>query len=1416
MQLIEIVRANRKDSFVYATREEHYKVRLGPGHYNNLSIDWSLENDYKLYEEIAAIYEDAHPRPARVKKFCNELRHLVDPAWELFARHLAPGVAGVTFTVCSDAAEVYTLPFELISTTHNSGQALGMRGGVALHYRWPGGFAAPASSGVDSGRVLVAWAAPRLDDARGCRQLTVPSDEHIERIERGQGEKLEFSRDDGDVISRVSLSGLVASLKRASPAPVRVLHLLCHGVRVGETYHLALHRDGLSEVDLVDAERLADALAPFASTLQLVVVCACSSGHSGRPGNHIGSVAQTLHRRGIAQVLASRFPLTFEASITLTDTLYRKLGAQGLRSVDDAVADARMRLNEKHGYAWASPQLYVAPREAEDLQPTRLVALSARDPWFVGRVDELNRLHHLLDPERDAGSDLQAPVPVVVTGSPGIGKSALAREYAHLCQKAFREIHWLDAQRDDLEQASQSYVAQDAGGARPRLLIVDGVNDVHAAIEALPSSASTRVLMTTRRRVAIGARELVLGPLDPRYAEALALGEKAYSAAELEELRRLCAALGHSPWALVRLRGDLAVGMNEPSDLLACLCEDGLVGLIDELDDPEIGGSLAELFAASVDPIKARADWAFALLRVAGALAPVEIPRALLLDAAARLRGETDAPRNLAKVAMRRLVRGGLARPGRRVQGVKSFVFGSLTHARARQIGGAAADRAALSALAAVGSTIADDERGLMQLAPFSRHCAIVIGRVKTSEDVTEEHHLLALRLARFYTLTAKYDDSLAICQRFVERADGAYRAALDLEAARAMAALGRHHEVLDRLHPDPNAQHPATTWRLIGESLARLGRYSDARAAFERGRAGHQETGGQPLADTLRSFAELLSWLGEYGQAAARCTEALAIYEEIGAREHPGQARALRVLGEVLRRQGRPDMALRHHSDAQEIQRATLGPDHPEAARITCAIGQALLERGRYGEAKERFEAAHTILTRTLGPEHPTTALALLALGQALCGLCEANGALSTVQAARFTLQRPAVAGPEHPLTALVLRTLGEVRRLRGEYDDARRCHAAALRLYKSSMGPEHPATGGAWRSLGITLRACGEYADACKHFERARSIHEGTLSADHPELARTICAAGVTLCEQGNYEGALVILDHALESLERAFPEPGNVGRSEHPDTAIALWAKGLALHGQGRYGEALRSLRRASAIQEAALGTNHRDTARTLLAIGQSMLARGEFSDARTVLRRAAVAAESVMGPEHPATAMALRGLGQARQHLGELDGARGLYIRASGILAERLGLGHPETALAQRCLGQVYSRLGRHEVAISALRRARVAQERSLGGQHPALAITLRATGEAELMRDAPDRALMLLEHARQIQHGALRAGHPETAITLARLGVAKLRAGQAGRPLIKDALEVLTPALGGDHPLVQSFRALVDTQPLPGD
>lgn len=376
---LELARSEDIESpFSFRFAPQEYLLRHDDGRYRRSTFPW----DARVLGALAEL-ERPEPDAGAVPRLGEALRAFLTPLdWRLHEDRLERALkAGqeVHITLRFAAAELYSLPWELV-TLESSGQHLGELAGCTLRYEWPGAqgeAVARPPPPPSRGRLLFAWSS-----AGG----PVPVAQHLRAL-------LEACRRRGfpfdavaDVVENVSTQSLAQALAERPGEPVSVLHVLCHGTRKGEEAAGLLWNPSQGNApELVDAGRLRQMLAPYAGTLRLVVLCACQGGDS-KPGNHLGSVAQALHRAGIPAVVASRLPMSTRASALLAETLHAELMRGSSSSVERALAAARSRLRrEVPGLDWASLQLYATPEGAGSIpyvlqpprRPRRRLALAA-------------------------------------------------------------------------------------------------------------------------------------------------------------------------------------------------------------------------------------------------------------------------------------------------------------------------------------------------------------------------------------------------------------------------------------------------------------------------------------------------------------------------------------------------------------------------------------------------------------------------------------------------------------------------------------------------------------------------------------------------------------------------------------------------------------------------------------------------------------------------------------------------------------------------------------------------------------------------------------------------------------------------------------------------------------------------------
>jgi DNA-binding SARP family transcriptional activator len=682
--------------------------------------------------------------------------------------------------------------------------------------------------------------------------------------------------------------------------------------------------------------------------------------------------------------------------------LVQELGTEpgnGLRELHQQILAVDPSLSSRHGLEASRPQVSVLREDAATtLGPGRLAArmiprqLPAPVRHFVGRLDELAALDALLDSEDAAAGALLA----AITGTAGIGKSALALRWAHRVADRFPDgqlyvnlrgydpvsppLDALSAVRGFLESFgtpadaiprephAQVALYRSLLSGRRVLIVLDNVRNTDQARLLLPGAAGAMALITSRDDLTglaalEGAARIplaLLGAAESRHLLAGHVGADriARHAETADALVELCA---HLPLALSIIGARAAGHPDLPLGTLVSQLRDAQ-GRLDALYAGDSSGDLRAILSCSYQYLSEPAARMFRLL---GLHPGPDISAA----AAASL---VAAPLNVATRLLNELSRAHLITehaPGR-------YTFHDLLRAYAAE----QADR-----------LDPDDERGaaldrmldhylhtahaaaLLQQPPRDRLILTVAAPGVVPEEAaddaaaaawfTDEHAVLmgcvamAARRGRVthawqlsWTLMTAFSrrgrcDDLEIVLRWV--LDAGQRAN-DLTAqayahrflGRVRGLLGRHDEAYDHL------QRALALFEglgdLAGQAAAHIGLAREHELRAQPVRAVEHATRALELqravgyrigeANGLNNLAWCYVRLGDYAQALDSCRQALTLLQAIGYR--PGEACTWDTLGYV-----------HHHLD-----------DYPEA--IVC-YGRALqLQR----QLDDKYEQAGTL----------------------------------------------------------------------------------------------------------------------------------------------------------------------------------------------------------------------------------------------------------------------------------------------------------------------------------------------------------------------------------------------------------------------------------------------------------------------
>ncbi|AKG20388.1 tetratricopeptide repeat protein [Calothrix sp. 336/3] len=184
--------------------------------------------------------------------------------------------------------------------------------------------------------------------------------------------------------------------------------------------------------------------------------------------------------------------------------------------------------------------------------------------------------------------------------------------------------------------------------------------------------------------------------------------------------------------------------------------------------------------------------------------------------------------------------------------------------------------------------------------------------------------------------------------------------------------ALELRQRLLGENHPD------------IASSLNNLallynsqGKYDQAEPLFFQALELRQRLLGEnhpDVATSLNNLALLYYSQGKYDQAEPLFLQALELYKRLLGNNHPLVATSLNNLAYLYNSQGKYDQAEPLFLQALELRQRLLGDNHPHFAQSLNNLALLYNSQGKYDQAEPLFLQALNILERSLGENHPNT----------------------------------------------------------------------------------------------------------------------------------------------------------------------------------------------------------------------------------------------------------------------------------------------------------------------------------------------------------------------------------------------------------------------------------------------------------
>ncbi|WP_128376396.1 AfsR/SARP family transcriptional regulator [Streptomyces cavernae] len=847
----------------------------------------------------------------------------------------------------------------------------------------------------------------------------------------------------------------------------------------------------------------------------------------GRAEEVVARVRPVLAEHSLAEPLA----VVMIRALAASDRIAEALGTY---------ADVRQRLADALGVDpgdelhAAHQELLRAQSEARPGEGTAATAAApppARGPVpeqlpasiraFTGRDEQLAELtRHLTAGDTEAG-DADTVVISAVSGTAGVGKTALAVHWAHRMRHAFPDGRlYVNLRGYDPEKPVSAATAlsgflaalgvpgpeipariddraaryRTAVSGRRMLIVLDNASSAEQIRPLLPGTPTCKVVVTSRDSLAPlvslhGAHRLLLDVLSPDDALALLrtlVGDRVD--AERADAVTLAEQCGRLPLAL-RVAAELV--LFRPQVPLAELVTElrdfrRRLDLLDSDGDPR--AAVRAVFSWSYERLP---DPAARLFRLLGLHPGPDFGA----HAAAALSGE---PVDRVRRALNILIRAHLVqqtRPGR-------YTMHDLLRAYAAdqsETHDGPGDRAeALSRL--LDHCLAAAAAAMDVLYPAERHLRppvpafdTVLPPLRTAAESQE-------------WLRAEQPTLVALCARteYSGSAENTVRLAMTLHrhyerSGRYADALAVHGHALRAARQAGDARGEADVLVCIGAVHRRLSDYETSRENHEASLAICRRTGYQVgEARNLTNLGVLHELQGQYPQAAECHTQAVVLFRSAGDRQ--GEADVLNNLGIVHELLEDFDASMNDYRQALALYRE-LGHTTGEAGALG-NLGITLSRLGEHAAAAGHFERALDAFRR-LG--HPSgEAHALTNLGDALCGMGRHEEAAERQRQAlalfRQTKERYGEAGARNGI--------GEALHGMGRHTEALEAHASALSVALEINEQEEQAR--AQIGTARVQETLGDPGRARTHWQQALDLYTALGSPRAEDVRKQLSGLG------------------------------------------------------------------------------------------------------------------------------------------------------------------------------------------------------------------------------------------------------------------------------------------------------------------
>ncbi|HTU72384.1 MAG TPA: FxSxx-COOH system tetratricopeptide repeat protein [Trebonia sp.] len=752
--------------------------------------------------------------------------------------------------------------------------------------------------------------------------------------------------------------------------------------------------------------------------------------------------------------------------------------------------------------------------ERPRLTPRIWYGVPPRNRNFTGRDDILEQMRQRMTTTPTAVLPFDDSPPQALQGLGGVGKTAVAIEYAWRYRTEYDLVCWIRADQMPLVRSSLAALGA-AVGLEPSvngidlttagvldalrlgepysrwLLIFDNADQPEDLLPLIPSGPGD-VLITSRNHR--WQSEVSTVPLDvfERGESVSFLQKRVSSRLSAVDANRLSEKLGDLPLALVQAAAVIFEGAMPVNEYLRLL-DERVTQILEKGASPEYPTSMSAAWQISVARLRTQSSQALDLLRCCAFMGPEPIPRDVFnLGDEESMTGVGDliadpidlstAISTLGRFALVK-IDGPYITVHRLIQALLRDELSQEEQRMYRQ------DAHAMLATAAPGNP--------SDVSVWPRYVDLVAHVSSANSDLANcqmtAHRALALDIVRYLYYSGDFTSCLSLAEAFITQWT---------EASGA---------------EDP---HVLDLRRNLGNALRELGRAEESHEVIATTMSSAERVLGSknPLTLTLRNaYGADLRARGAFPEARDLDKETRALHEEVFG---PTDPQTLRVLNNLALDYGLNSdfIASRElHKQVYVLWRDPKTNVTPtEILNSWTGLARAVRLCGNYGQARDLGEDARHYGMHELGSEHHLT----------LRGAIDLSIAMRMIPAYRddaFELASEMLElckrrrGGENADTMAATISVSNVLRTNGDVDRALALATSTSEIYPGVYGPAHPYNYGCMGNLAVLRRLDGDPAEARRLNEIALAGLDQRLTRNHLfsltvalNLASDLAAAG------------------------------------------------------------------------------------------------------------------------------------------------------------------------------------------------------------------------------------------------------------------------------------------------------------------